>query len=323
MKRLIKTLTVLSTVTIGVCATAQAQSSHLDNGSAPLGTAAYYWDTRLEPPSPSFGDSFGTAFDVTSPGVVHRVLLDGRRKIYFGYDVRVEAMPQRNAFRLVFGPLSLTPRLRERLFGEDSTRWSQMEAPAFSSPVTIAAGQVLELPLMTGEAWGQRLVEYVTVQEPELPQGFDAIGSARREFVFAGGTPRDLTIADVELRLQGPRVTVNGALDESSRRNQADVSGAVVWVYIPGRGRYLLSLTPHPEMGFRKAGEVRGSSLRFVMGADTIALSAGARIAPGEAPFNVYVLHDPSWRPTYAHANVGAVIVGSADRMENVVMKGN
>jgi hypothetical protein len=314
-----KRVAFLWILSMAVGATAAAQSSHLDNGSAPLargGSLAFYWDTRLEPPEPALGGDFGSAFAVTLPGVVHRVLLDGARKTYFGYDVRVEALPERHTFRLAFGPLSLTPALREQLLGSDSSGWSRMETPAFATPVTIMAGQVLELPLLTGDAWGQRVVEYVTVQEPDLPQGFDAIGSPRREFVFAPGAPRDFAVDDVELRLQAPRVSVNGIIDESSLRIQADLSGSVVWVYVPGRGRYLLSLVPRPKQAYRKAGDVRGNSLRFVVGRDTIALSAGARIAPGEAAFNLYVLHEPAWRPTYAHANLEAVMFGAIDRVE-------
>ena len=90
-------------------------------------------------------------------------------------------------------------------------------------------------------------------------------------------------------------------------------------LHVPNRGRFLLSLMPHPGLGFRRAGEVRGSSLRFTVGSDTFSIASGRRVAPGRSAFNLYVLHQPTWRPTYANANLDAFTIGSADRAEYLV----
>jgi hypothetical protein len=95
----------------------------------------------------------------------------------------------------------------------------------------------------------------------------------------------------------------------------------LAWIYVPHRGRYVLSLTPHAELGFTRAGEVRGSSLTFRTGRDTFTVTAASRIAPGQAAFNLYMLHDPAWRPTYPNANLDAYVVGSADRAEYLVLR--
>jgi hypothetical protein len=123
----------------------------------------------------------------------------------------------------------------------------------------------------------------------------------------------------VELTIRAPRLSINGKLDESSTRHFNEVSGSVVWFYTSNRGRYILSLVPRPELGFRRAGEVRGTSLSFVVGKDTFSLSTGARIAPGQAAFNLYVRHDPEWRPTYPNADLTAFSMGATDRAESLV----
>jgi hypothetical protein len=82
-----------------------------------------------------------------------------------------------------------------------------------------------------------------------------------------------------------------------------------------------LSLVPRPELGFRKAGEVRGSSLSFVIGKDTFTLSTGGRIAPGQAAYSLYVLHDPDFRLTYPNADNSAFVMGAADRPEVLIRK--
>ena len=59
--------------------------------------------------------------------------------------------------------------------------------------------------------------------------------------------------------------------------------------------------------------------VRFTLGGDTFTLLTADQVAPGQAPFNLYVLHDPTWKPTYSNANVDAFIVDGADRAEYVV----
>ena len=97
-------------------------------------------------------------------------------------------------------------------------------------------------------------------------------------------------------------------------QTSAEASGAVVWVYVPNGGRFLLSLIPRRQ--FARAGTLRGTSLSFNVDGMTYSLSSATRIAPGEGAYNVYVLHQPAWKPTYEHADVNAVLIGAADRAE-------
>ena len=166
----------------------------------------------------------------------------------------------------------------------------------------------------------QRVTDYVTVQEASgRRRGFNP--APDREFTFAPGPARDFRVDDAVLTIQGPRLTINGKMDESSTRRFDEVSGTVVWIYAEKRGRFILSLVPHPELGFRKAGEIRGSSLSFVVGSDTFSLNAGRSIATGKAPSNLYVLHQPDWKPTYPNADLGAFNMGAADSAESLVRK--
>lgn len=244
-------------------------------------------------------------------------------QIYFGYEVLIEALGK-NSYRLTFQPLLMTQDLKRRLTGQritlddPSSPWTLLPSPSFPKPQTIQAGDVVALDLLVNKTTGQKIVDYVTIQEPDRRfDGFQWIPP--RDFTYAGGSPRDFRLNDVELRLVSPRLTINGELDESSLLTNDTSAGAFVWFYAGGRGRYILSLLPNPELGFRKAGEVRGTSLRFTMGKDTFTLNAAGPIAPGRAPFNLYVLHDPGWRPNYPHANLSVFVMDGADRAELLV----
>lgn len=329
-----KTVLALCLLAAGV-APAFAQTSRLEGGSTTLGSIVFYYETRLEPPVPSLGESLNLLiypsnganvfYNGPAPDTVHRLMLDPARKVYFGYDARISVVGGRGPlgqederlYQVAFGPLTLTPEI-ERMLGS-AAAWKQVPAPKFPAPRTIRPYEVLEVPMLTNDAWGQRLTEYVTVGDAPR-QGFNP--GRRREFAFGTGSPRDFTAADVVLAVVEPRVswsyrTTSGGKPGGGVRNvqtSAEASGAVVWVYVPNGGRFLLSLIPRRQ--FARAGTLRGTSLSFNVDGMTYSLSSATRIAPGEGAYNVYVLHQPAWKPTYEHADVNAVLIGAADRAE-------
>jgi hypothetical protein len=297
-----------------------AQSSRIDGGMVSQEQFGFYWETRLEP-TPPFTDSITTA-TADEPGIIHRLLLDRARRVYVGYDALVVPLSEPNTYRVTFRQLGMTPELARQVLGDSLSSWRQLSTPGWNlqAPQTIKGGEVLELSLLFNQSTRQRVVDYVTVQEPSRRfQGFNQI--PERRFTYAGGPARDFRVTDVELTIQSPRLSINGKLDETSTRRYDEVSGSVVWIAASKRGRYILSLLPRPELGFRKAGEVRGSSLRFTIGSDTFTLNTGGRIAPGQASFSLYVLHDPEWRPTYPNADMSAFFMGSADSADSLVRK--
>ena len=318
--RLRQILACIVTLTIGIVVPASSQTRRIDSGSASVGMFAFYWHTDLNPPTPPLSSSFGTAYDSTR-NQVHRMLLDRTNRVYFGYTVQIETLSEPSTFRLTFQPLSLTPELRQRL-GDDAASWKALAIGRFPAPSTIRSGEVLELNLLTNDAWGQRVTEYVTVEEARpRPQGFQQLGAAPREFTFAPGTARDFTVADAGLRLREPRIFINGRFDSSSARTFGEETGAVVWIYLPQRGRFLLSLVPNAKGGFRRAGEIRGSSVRFTVGTDVFSVNSDGPIAAGTSPYNIYVLHQPKWKPSYPNANVDVATIGAADRMKDALAR--
>ena len=139
---------------------------------------------------------------------------------------------------------------------------------------------------------------------------------ANREFSYPTGDARDITSNDVQLLIQSPRISINGKLEESTQSRADIANGVFVWLYIPNRGRIVLSLGPHADLGFRKIGEVRGTSLQFTLGTDKFTMTSSSAIAPGTAAFSLYVLQQPNWKPTYPFADVNALNIGAVNRFD-------
>jgi hypothetical protein len=91
----------------------------------------------------------------------------------------------------------------------------------------------------------------------------------------------------------------------------------VVWLYVKGRGRFVLSLVPNEKLGFRKDGVVSGDGLLFRDGPAEIRVECSGQIAPGPGAYNLYVVHEPGWRPS----DGALTTMGSADKPEFIIGK--
>ncbi len=309
-----------------------AQTGVIAHGSVARKEFGFYWQTRLEPPSPPLSNSLGYAAGVNPKNNdIYRVMIDRDRRVYFGYEVGIEPLPQGSKYRVAFQQLELPAELLRQILVEDPAAWTKLQLgapvgrplyPFRDAPDTVGVLDVIAVDLMMNPATNQKIVDYVVLQNPSQSWSFDRFNaSSQRDFGYTPGTPRDVSLEDVGLRLTEPRVSINGKADDATTRSMGEISGSAVWIYLPNRGRFLLSLVPHPELGFQKAGEVRGTSLSFTLGADKFVLSSAKTIAPVDAPFNLYVLQEQGWRPSYPHADTSAFLMGAADRAEMLVRR--
>ncbi|MBZ5611626.1 MAG: hypothetical protein LAP38_25480 [Acidobacteriia bacterium] len=106
----------------------------------------------------------------------------------------------------------------------------------------------------------------------------------------------------------------------SAAASAADISGATLWFYLAGHGRLVLSLLPHADLGFRKAGEVNDRTLTLEDGSTTYRIECSRRIAPAFGRFNVYAFADAAWRPRGAEVNE-PFLLGATGRPEQLVRK--
>ncbi len=164
------------------------------------------------------------------------------------------------------------------------------------------------IDLLENPTTGQKVVDYFVFKHSE------ATAAAELSPV------RDFSVADVQLRLDDLRISVNGTVLDASTRVGGSISGAALWFYLPARGRFVMSLLPNPKLGFRRAGEVTNALLSFTDGSDRYDIKSTSRIAPASGRFNLYVLRDPEWRPTEGESN-SPLVVGAAARAESLVVK--
>ena len=104
----------------------------------------------------------------------------------------------------------------------------------------MRGGETVALDLFVNPTTGQKIVDYLTVE-----------GGAKRVFTSTGNA-RDFSLDDISLELSKPRLSINGKLAQQA---EVTISGPSMCIYLAGRGRFIFSLAPHPELGFQKAAK--------------------------------------------------------------------
>jgi hypothetical protein len=296
----------------------------------PLGVGSLQMTLRVNPPSgsPPRGLTFSYHGRSTSgKSYFTRSVMDSVHHEFFGYEVLLVEQ-QSGTYLATFGKLPATS-LEASAAAAGSEQWSIRDL-VLPEPRVVHDGDVIGIELMTDAATGDKLIEDVAIQ-PFSQRA--SIGSpisllrrggpgqaGERAVPTVDGPLRDFLAADAEIRLTQPRVTLNGTVQPAAGRATPSATGNLVWLYIPGRGRYILSLVPRPELEFHQAGEVRGGRITLRLNNDEITLECFSEIATGHAPYNLYVLRDSKWEPT-AQAQKGQLAIGSVDAEELVMLK--
>jgi hypothetical protein len=248
------------------------------------------FEARLEPRGePSQKQGFDGGVRV-GPQLIQRWMAQASRNEYFGYDVQIDPAGARNEFRVRVLPLSMK---NTDLGRPDAASWTELKLARYPAPQTMRLGDTLSLDLLVNPYTGQKVVDYFTIVDP----------SAALRQQTATGPARDFRAEDAQLQLTRPRLHVNGKLVEATSRSGLSASGPVVFLYLRPYGRLLFSLVPRsvlprsPAPPFQRAGEIRGSTLTFQLGADTYEINCEGRIAPGPAAYALYVSQDLAFQP--------------------------
>jgi hypothetical protein len=223
--------------------------------------------------------------------VVHRVLADAEGKVVFGYDLVVEPVAATKQFKVTLKPLSarFEEQLRSRQPSTAANRAAQniSTLPRPADAQLIDDGDAFALDLLVNSETGVKIVDVVKVS-------FDRarLWSAPRSIPL-----RDFTLGNVELAVRDHKLTINGELVGGGRSKPArGCAGALVWFYVPARGRFIFSLIPHEGYDFQKVGRIENNKISFTLGGDAYEWTSSAPVVgTSGGNWNLWVLHDAGY----------------------------
>jgi hypothetical protein len=266
-----------------------AQEGHI-SASAPSWNGMEIWFvTKIEPLGARIPGGV-----VVEAGQVHRIINDRAHKKVFGYDVELDPSEGGKTARVRIKPFR--PADSKISFEPGSAFLGLPKYPVVSN---VKLGDTIALDLLINAATGQKLVDYLVLR--------------RRGEIDVDRGARDFLLTDVELTLLDPQIIVDGKPEPATEMR--GFSGAVVWLYIPRHGRFILSLIPNENLGFIKNGIVSGNGLLLHDGPVEVRVECRGQIVPSSGIYNLYIIHEPGWRPSEPAFST----MGSADKPEFVI----
>jgi hypothetical protein len=235
-----------------------------------------------------------TARDATSnliesedkPNLLHRVFVDGKNEMFFGYELLVEPVAGMRQFRVTVRPLSdeYLRGLRARPTFQKRRLHPSYNAAAFSTaPQLIGDGDTFALDVLQNDSTGTKIVDViqVTLTDPGLKES------------ASDSPPRDFAPEDVLMQVTNHKLLIN---DEAVYRSPGgSLSGSVLWIAMPDRGRFIFSLVPRPGYDFRKTATIAHNKISFEWGGERYEWVSSAPVVGLGGNWNIYMLHDADY----------------------------
>lgn len=285
--------------------------------------------------------------------VIHRAFIDAKRAVYFGYDLTVEPYDETGGFKLTFKPLSTKPSKLARQIAAGQTNLKQgtssgvggtvssggqsktdqsvpltaLELPEYPGPQFVQEGDTLALDVLVNPQTGVKIIDLIKVANVEDPQIKSVNGSGgninQASIIGENLPPADFTVDAIELKLTASNLLINGRSTSSEKGSSGyGVSGTLIWFYMPNHGRFILSLTPRDGYNFQKAGTIQGNKINFTFGGNQYDwVSSSPILSVGSRPWNLWVLHDPDYRPDVTLTREIPFEVGAVERVEYLIKK--
>jgi hypothetical protein len=290
-------------------------------------------------PSPK-QNSLGNIYSSNSGNVIHRILTDRKNKIYFGYDLTFVKEEETGKFRVSIKPLSKTPdeimknsrmtmsRATRATRGTGSnsggvsvgrsgtgetsasnqsnyTDYTETSLPNYPEDFVLADGDTVRLDILENPQTSTKITDVIRITSKS--EGFTMITSDDKPI-------KDFSIDDVIFRLERPRIYIN----EKEYKTNATIAGNVSWIYIRGKGRFIFSIKPITGYDFQKIGAVKNNQVTFEHNGESYKFICKSPVVGHGGNWNLWVMHDPSYRPNYDVSEEDPFTFGAAGSIRNV-----
>ncbi|SPE36689.1 hypothetical protein SBA3_2490011 [Candidatus Sulfopaludibacter sp. SbA3] len=209
---------------------------------------------------------------------------------YSGYDLTVQAMGG-GQYLVTVAPLS-TP-LRKLSPDADAAQYREVPLPSIPVAKVVKDGEAFEIDLVRDAATGDRVFERVELSHNSFHSFFEDFATTvhHRHARFAMWLQS--LFAGNQLHLDSPKLYINGSLVVAEEG--ASFAGDGVDFYLPGHGRYVMTLDLKGSRQFQLAGKVNGNTMEFQLEGNTYRIVSAQPIA-ARGEHAIYVFHEESYR---------------------------
>jgi hypothetical protein len=214
--------------------------------------------------------------------IIHRVLTDAQQNVVFGYDLWISADPITKKFSVAVQPA-------DEAFRRSFMKGAFATFPKSTTPQTLDDGDAVSLELLVNQESGAKIVDVVSVT-------FDR---TRLRENNVESIPKDFTLDAVALGVKKYSLLLNGN-EVIKSKSSIGCSGALLWLYIPERGRFIFSLVPREGYDFAKIAVLDENRIAFTIDNEHYEWVSSESILPSGGTWNLWVLHDPNYTPLFS-----------------------
>jgi hypothetical protein len=246
----------------------------------------------------------GTTVSTFSPeNIMHRLVTDKKNKLYFGYDISVTPQPEKGKFKVSIKPLSINPNKMA-----DVDNLNAQVLPKYPDEILVDDGDTITLEVLENQQTQVKILDLIKVTTKQQQIG---------NYFIERKPARDFTVDDVELRLTNMEVFVN---DEKIGKGGGGVSGANIYIYLPDKGRFIMSPFPRKGFNFQKIGIIENNKISFNFNGDNYKFVSTAPVLGSGGKWNIWILHDADYRSSY-NLSPNSYEQGAADKIEFLFKK--
>ena len=162
--------------------------------------------------------------------------------------------------------------------------------PKSTTPQTLDDGDAVSLELLVNHESGVKIVDVVKCH-------FRSLQRLRESHLESA--PKDFTLDAVSLGVKNYSLLINGTLVSKSK-STIGFTGALIWFYVPERGRFIFSLVPREGYEFAKIAVLDGNKIEFTINNEKYEWVSSESILPNGGTWNLWVLHDTNYTPLFS-----------------------
>ncbi|MDQ3711472.1 MAG: hypothetical protein M3388_04560 [Acidobacteriota bacterium] len=252
----------------------------------------------------NISNTYSTYSNNSLENTMHRLMTDKKNKLYFGYDLVVTPQSEKNKFKVSIKPLSINPN---KLVNVDN--FTAQVLPKYPDEMLVDDGDIITLEILENVQTRIKIFDLIKITTENLRGG---------NYFLERKLARDFTIDDVELQLTNLEAFVNG---EKIGKGGGGMSGANVYFYFQGKGRFIMS--PFPRQGFnlQKIGVIENNKISFTFNGDNYKFVSTSPVLGTGGKWNLWILHDPEYQSSYTFSPGSTYEFGAADDIKFLFKK--
>ena len=238
-----------------------------------------------------YGSGISTSDDKL---IHHQAFINETKKTYTGYDLEIIPQEDLTKFKILIKPLSI------KSDGQilEGRKFTFIPLPEYAGDILIDDGDIITIDIFENPQTKEKITDFVIVTRSKN------VGPR-----FASKhIPNDFTLDDVNLRIDKYEIKIN---DKSFYKSGGGGSGGNIAVYLPGKGRFIMSPFQREGYAFQKIGVITNNELAFSYGGENYKIISQSPILGLGGKWHCWILFEPDYVPKKEDGSGSGVIVQS------------